>query len=186
MKTQMKKIALFIVMILAFCGGAKGQDTLNAPYQISFLGKDGWIVNDTLSSSFQASRSNFKNIDLIAVGGDTICARVIDSTGAVVYATTWERIREGIRDTLDSDALGIFRFVAENTSPDSITMGCQLQLINDTISIPMIGVNRKFYVAPAILDSANIGGKNGNSQTLKLSDFKVFADLISGGGFCLL
>ena len=97
---------------------------------------------------------------------------LITNTSTNPIYTTLDTIKS---DTISSD---IISFVVSNSQ--GVGNGYELIPIFDNNPIESFSINRKFYVAPAILDSTVVGGKSVNSKMLKLSDFKVISDITNG------
>jgi len=88
----MKKIAIAIVMIIAFCGGVMGQI---APYEIAVKNDSNvWVAKKKknipgLLFIQSASNFNYKDISIAGIGGDTICLKLVDTTTAHNSISVW-------------------------------------------------------------------------------------------------
>jgi len=89
MKTQMKKIAIAIVMIIAFCG------SVNAQHEIAVKNDNGvWVAGNWKNIpgflfNQNASKFNYKDINIAGIGGDTICLKLVDTTTAHNSISVW-------------------------------------------------------------------------------------------------
>lgn len=177
MKTKMKLFIAMIVLVFTICENVNAQDG----YEMSFLNDSGvWISNFL---GMHINNVNYKHPSISAIGGDTIFARIVDTSGNFDTVDCWiidNYNTPGTYDTIYSDTVfyilpsdiiyGVC-ITAYKESEYGILTEFETVLIYPKFLPPVLNL----ATAPPALKAMN------TSDTLTLSDFDIVVNTSSGG-----
>jgi hypothetical protein len=174
MKTQMKKIAIAIVMIIAFCG------SVNAQHEISVKNDNNeWIAGNWKyipGYPFNVvSRLNYRDISISGIGGDTVCFKLVDTTIAHNPISVWRWAICRNSDTTTISNVDTAYYVLPKDTMYFETIRAYYNINNVEKFITIDNVRSKFLPPTFELDTTIIGAKNSNVN-LTLADFGLAID----------
>jgi len=178
MKTQMKKIAIAIVMIIAFCGSVNAQHEIAVKNDSNVWVAGNWKNIPGFLFNQNASNFNYRDINIAGIGGDTICLKLVDTTTVhnSISVWRWEINQDGYTTTIS----------VSDTSYHVLPIdGIYFQYIRayyDTANIEkytQIIIWSKF-LAPVFEISDTINNTKNSSMKITLADFGLTIDA-SGG-----
>jgi len=169
MKTQMKKIAIAITMILAFFGEVNAQtDTC----EIAILNdaKTTWISGSIGTVSY----FNYRKSSISGIGGDTIFLRLQNSAGNVIHVDYWVLIDQNEfpmpNDTIQNVDSTFCVLPTDTTRPSGVR---NIAYSNNGNELDQIIIQPKFFPSTVILSD----GSKATSKELTLADFKLHVNL---------
>lgn len=177
MKSQIKKIAIAIAMIVTFCGCISAQI---APYEIAVKNDNNeWVAGNwkkiilpngnVLPFSSISSKYNYKDVNISGIGGNTVCLKLVDTTLShnTIPVWRWTIGQDSDTTTISNIDTAYYDLPKDNTSFIYITAYYDVNDVNKFVRFPIWSK----FLSPVFELTDTINGSKNTNVNLTLADF---------------